>query len=84
MTQSITIETAKRNLDALIEQMRTGDTITLTKSDGEPVAVIMPMETAQKMEASEWQARWDAMVEKVSRSWTSDKSALEVLQEMRR
>ncbi len=84
MIQSVPIETAKRNLEALLQQLHTGDTITLTRSDGKPVAVLVAVESAPKIQASAWQTRWDALAKEVSRTWTSDKSAIEVLQEMRR
>ena len=32
----------------------------------------------------EWQARWDDLTKRISESWQSDKSAAEIVSEMRR
>ncbi len=84
MIQSIPVETAKRNLDSLVQQLRVGETITLTSPDGKPIAVLVSLQSVPTMQVSDWQARWDALVKRVSRSWQSDKSAVAILREMRR
>jgi hypothetical protein len=33
---------------------------------------------------ADWDTRWDALAQKISQAWKSDKSAVEVLAEMRR
>jgi len=32
---------------------------------------------------SDWEARWDALAQKVGQAWKSEKSAVEILMEMR-
>ena len=84
MLQTIPIEATKRNLDSLLQQLHTGDTISLTSPDGQLVAVLVLVKSAPKMQASDWQVRWDALAKRISHSWQGDKSALEILREMRR
>jgi len=63
-----------------------GEAITLVSSDGTPLAVMVsvkPVPTEVKP-VSDWGARWDALTQKVSQAWKSDKSAVEILTEMRR
>jgi antitoxin (DNA-binding transcriptional repressor) of toxin-antitoxin stability system len=84
MLQIIPIENAKRNLDSLVKEMRTGETIMLVGADGEPIAALVSVKSSPTIGADDWTARWDALAKEVSRTWTSDKNAVEVLQEMRR
>ncbi len=84
MIQTVPIETAKKNLDSLLQQLRRGDTVTIVGAQGKPVAVLVSVKSEPAMQVSDWQMRWDALAEKVSRTWKSDKSAVEVLREMRR
>lgn len=84
MIQTVPVETAKKELDALLQRLALGDTVTLTSTDGRPVAVLVSLESTSAISTSNWQDRWDALTEKVSRAWTSDKSAIETLREMRR
>lgn len=84
MIQTVPVETAKKELDALLQRLHLGDTVTLTSADGKPIAVLVSLESATAIPMQNWQSRWDALTAKVSRAWSSDKSALETLQEMRR
>ena len=87
-TTSVTVpvETAGRDLKQLLERLRWGETITLVSSEGTPLAVVVSLKSApvEIEPVSDWEARWDALAQKVSRAWRSDKSAVEILTEMRR
>ncbi len=91
MSRSITpttvpIETAERELKHLLERLQLGETITLVSSEGTPLAVMVSLKPrpVEVESATDWEARWDALAQKVSQAWTSDKSAVETLVEMRR
>jgi hypothetical protein len=52
-----------------------------------PLAIVVSLKAAAPAEvepAPDWEARWDALAQKVSQAWKSDKSAVEILTEMRR
>lgn len=86
MSVVVPIEAAKHNLEDLLERLHLGETITLVTSEGTPLAVIVSLKPAPiEVElASDWEARWDALAQKVSRAWKSEKGAVEILTEMRR
>jgi hypothetical protein len=58
----------------------------LVNSEGAPLAVVVSLkpEPAEVESASDWWDRWDALTRKISQGWKSDKSAVEILTEMRR
>jgi hypothetical protein len=80
------VETAARDLKQLLEQLHIGETITLVNPDGTPLAVMVSLKPApvEIKAVSDWDARWDALTRKVSQAWKSDRSAVDVLTEMRR
>jgi hypothetical protein len=85
---SITVptETAERELRSLLEQLRLGETATLVSSEGAPEALLVSLKSSagQPQPMSDWNTQWDALVQKVSQAWRSEKSATEILAEMRR
>jgi hypothetical protein len=83
---TLPVEAAERDLRHLLERLHLGETITLVNSEGTPLAVVVSLKPAHvKVEpASDWEARWDALAEEVGRAWKSEKSAVEILSEMRR
>jgi len=83
---TVPVETAERDLQHLLERLHLGETITLVNSEGTPLAVVVSLKPAhvEVEPASDWEARWDALAQEVSRAWKSDKSAVEILTEMRR
>ena len=83
---TVPVETAERDLQHLLEQLHLGETITLVNSEGTPLAIVVSLKPApvEVEPASDWEARRDALAQKVSRAWKSDKSAVEILTEMRR
>ena len=85
-TNTLPIETAERDLRRLLEELDLGDTVTLIGSEGVPQALLVSLRAAphQAQAESDWQARWDALAQEVSAAWKSEKSAVELLSEMRR
>jgi len=57
----------------------------LVNSEGAPVAVMVSLKPAptEAELVSDWEARWDALAQKVGQAWKSEKSAVEILMEMR-
>jgi antitoxin (DNA-binding transcriptional repressor) of toxin-antitoxin stability system len=85
-SMTVPVETAKRDLKDLLEQLHLGETITLVSSEGTPLALVVSLKLSpvEVEPASDWEARWDALTQRVSQAWKSDKSAVEILTEMRR
>ena len=86
MSITVPIETAERELRSLLEQLRLGETATLVSSEGAPEALLVSLKSSagQPQPMSDWDTRWDALAQKVSQAWKSEKSATEILAEMRR
>ena len=80
------IETAGRDLRSLLEELNLGDTVTLIGSEGKPQALLVSLKpVVRETEAeADWEPRWDALARQVSDAWQSEKSAVELLSEMRR
>ena len=85
-TNTLPIETAERDLRRLLEELDLGDTVTLIGSEGAPQALLVSLRSAlrEAPAESDWEARWDALAQQVSEAWQSEKSAVELLSEMRR
>lgn len=86
MPIALPIETAERDLRSLLEELNLGDTITLIGSEGTPQALLVSLKPVLRETEAEtgWEARWDALARRVSDAWQSEKSAVELLSEMRR
>jgi len=86
---TVPVETAERDLQHLLEQLHLGETITLVNSEGTPLAVMVSLKpavpVAETLSASDdWEAQWEALAEEIGRAWKGEKSAVEILSEMRR
>ena len=86
MSLSIPVETAEHDLHSLLAQLKLGETITLVSSEGVPEALLVSLKAAPSPPPSpvDWEARWDTLAHKIGQAWKSDKSAQEILTEMRR
>jgi hypothetical protein len=86
MSITLPIETAERDLRGLLEELNLGDTVTLVGSEGVPQALLVSLRPVLRETEAEtdWDARWDALARQVSDAWQSEKSAVELLSEMRR
>lgn len=86
MSIILPIETAERGLKRLLEKLNLGETITLVSSEGMPQALLVSLKPVLRETETEvdWEARWDALARQVGDAWQSEKSAVEILTEMRR
>jgi hypothetical protein len=86
MSVSVPVETAQDDLCSLLEQLKLGETITLVSPEGVPEALLVSLKTvpSQPRSLDDWEKRWDTLARKIGQAWKSDKSALEILTEMRR
>jgi len=87
MSLEVPIQVAKQNLDDLLEQIHLGETITLLGPQGEPEALIVslrPTHAVRIDSTADWLEQWEDLAHEVGRAWPSDKSAVEVIAEMRR
>jgi hypothetical protein len=84
--RTVSVETAERDLKHLLEQLHLGETLTLIGPEGAPLAVMVSLKaaSAEVEPAADWEAQWEELAEEVGRAWTGEKSAVEVLSEMRR
>ena len=85
MSQTVRIETAARDLEGLLARLKLGETVTLVGSQGLPEALLVSLKPEQtdSPSAPDWEARWEALAQRISEAWQSDKSAIETLTEMR-
>jgi antitoxin (DNA-binding transcriptional repressor) of toxin-antitoxin stability system len=85
MSVEVSVDAAKKNLEDILAKLSPGETATLIGPEGRPMAVLVPLKsskgTAQEID---WDAEWEALALKIDSAWKSEKSALEILTEMRR
>lgn len=86
MSITLPIERAEQDLRGLIAQLNRGETVTLIGTEGVPIALLVSLKLTprENHEEVDWDARWDALARQVGRAWKSEKSAVELLTEMRR
>ena len=86
MGGNVSLEQAGRELKDLVERLPPGESVTLCDANGEAVALLVSVrsETPDGTASSSWWARWDALAERIARNWKSEKSAVEIVSEMRR
>lgn len=82
MAMEVPIEVAKQNLENLLERLHLGETITLIGAEGTPLAILVSLKPAP-VEVKP-AADWEELAQEVGRAWKSEKSAVEILSEMRR
>ena len=86
MSIDVPVDEAAQDLKGWLERLPWGEMVRLVDSDGHPVALVTSLseDPASDFSYEEWEQRWLALAEKISKAWKSDKTALEVLAEMRR
>ena len=86
MPITLPVEVAERELKSLLEELTLGETVTLIGSEGMPEALLVSLRAnLRETEAeADWEDRWQALARQVSEAWQSEKSAVELLSEMRR
>ncbi len=85
MPITLPIEMAERDLRGLLEELNLGETVTLIGSEGVPRALLVSLKPVLRETQAEadWEARWDALARQVSRARKSEKSAVELLSNLR-
>jgi hypothetical protein len=85
MSVEVSMDSAKRNLEAILAKLSPGETATLVGPEGRPLAVIVPL-VSYDIESDEldWDREWQSLAQEIDSAWKSKKSALEILAEMRR
>ena len=86
MATTIPVESLGKELKDLLERIPAGEAVTVIRPDGQPVAMLYAVKPHSEpmMSDDELFAQWDELAQRVSKAWKSDKSALEILSEMRR
>lgn len=86
MMTDVSVEGIAQRLWELLQSMKPGETLRVIGSDGEPLALVVSLRQAAGPAKSprEWEAEWDALADAVTRAWKTDKSAVQVIAEMRR
>jgi len=86
MSITLPIETAEQDLRGLLEELNLGETVTLIGAEGVPRALLVSLKPVLRgiQEEAAWDPRWDALARQVSHAWKSERSAVELLTEMRR
>ncbi|MBM4031035.1 MAG: hypothetical protein FJ291_04535 [Planctomycetes bacterium] len=86
MATSVSVEAMGPELRQLIELLPEGETVEILGDAGEQVALLLTVKQGSEMPLSpdEWLAELDALAEEIGRAWKSEKSAVELVSEMRR
>lgn len=89
------IRELKNDASKIIQAVREEQAEYIVTYRGEPVAVITPIDEAGRMtpeerelararELEDYWRRWDELAAEIDAAWTSDKSAVELIDEQRR
>ena len=86
MAAEISVKALGQELRDLLDRLPAGESVTVVGADGKPVAMLYTVKPPREpgMSDEEWFAKWEELAKRVSRAWKSDKSAVEILSEMRR
>lgn len=95
MSQIVYLDTAMESLKELLESLPFGETLTIVSADGSPLGILVSLNTELGIEAPQesdidvpqeetWESRWSDFASEVERAWKDDRSAKEILSEMRR
>jgi hypothetical protein len=85
MSVEVSVSSAKKNLEDILAKRSPGETATLIGPEGRPMAVLVPLRSSEDVAAEiDWDAEWQALAHEIDSAWKSEKSALEILAEMRR
>ncbi len=86
MSLSMPVETAEHDLKSLLERLHLGETVTLVGDEGAPLALLISLkpEPSGAKPITDWDVQLDALAHQIGQTWKSDKSAVKILEEMRR
>jgi len=85
LTKSITIHELESRIEEIIRDMETSRVNYVIEQDGKPAAILIPVdeETRKKCADEAW-ARLEETRRELAKGWQNEKSAVEILSEMRR
>jgi antitoxin (DNA-binding transcriptional repressor) of toxin-antitoxin stability system len=88
---TVSIKKMPPEMAEIFDNLSKGESVTVLDEDGKPKVVLVtvaatPAEVQSRFQPihDEWFEDWDKMAREIAKDWKSDKSALEVLSEMRR
>lgn len=86
MSELMLPENSLRDLKMAVAQMALGETVTLADDDGQPLALLVALQTKapSTQTIAEWRARAEALAKNIATAWNSEQTAVETLAEMRR
>ena len=85
MSVEVSVDSAKKNLENILASLSPGETATLIGPEGRPMAVLVPLKKSEDIaEEIDWDEEWQALARRIDSAWKSEKSALQILSEMRR
>jgi len=85
MSVEVSVDSAKKNLENILARLSPGETATLIGPEGRPMAVLVPLRYSEEIaEEIDWDEEWQALAQRIDSAWQSEKSALQILSEMRR
>lgn len=85
MPTTITLDEAAQHLKTLLRELSVGDTVTLTETNGVPLAVLVGINpVASSSPILDWSQRWHQLAAQINQAWQTEQSALQILAEMRR
>jgi len=85
MSVEVSVDSAKKNLENILASLSPGETATLIGPEGRPMAVLVPLKKSEDIaEEIDWDEEWQALARRIDSAWKSEKTALQILTEMRR
>ena len=86
MTKTLSVDRAAQDLQTVLQQLHLGETVTLVGDEGAPEALLVSLRArgAEHHAVADWDERWDELANRIGDAWQSEKSAVEILSEMRR
>jgi antitoxin (DNA-binding transcriptional repressor) of toxin-antitoxin stability system len=85
MSVEVSVDSAKKNLEDILAKLSPGETATLIGPEGRPMAVLVPLKSSENViKEIDWDAEWQTLAREIDSAWKSEKSALQILAEMRR
>lgn len=85
MSVEVSVDSAKKNLENILASLSPGETATLIGPEGRPMAVLVPLKKSEDIaEEIDWNEEWQALARRIDSAWKSEKTALQILSEMRR
>jgi hypothetical protein len=86
VTKTLSIDRAAQDLQTVLQGLHLGETVTLVGNEGAPEALLVSLRArrAEHHAVADWDERWDELANRIGDAWQGEKSAVEILSEMRR